>query len=151
MAVVDPPWYLFGTILLLVGLMIGRTAWPVKGSRPDHGQFEWWAIVVAAPLVLAAIGLLTGQTTLTLSRQSGQLNLEARYAGVIRWRSAQVPLSDVREALVEFNEAGRGLTILLTSGRTLSLGFHSPRGGYPQAAAEINRFLNPTPPRTDRR
>jgi hypothetical protein len=138
--VIDPPWYLFGALMLLAGMMIARAAWPVKGAKNDGGQFEWLAIAFAAPVLLMAIGLLTGESRIILDRSTSRMLLRSTYAW-IPWRTVETPLTNVREAIVQYGRSGQAISLVLSNGRTVTLGFHSPRPGHHEAVHAINRFL----------
>lgn len=142
LVVVDPPNYLGGFVMLAFTLVLLSAAFPSR-NQPDGG-ISWIALGLGVFCLVVTVALLTGKTEMSFSRETQQMKLAGKYAG-IEMRSRETPLDQVRHAEIETRKDGRCLIVVTHSGTVVRLGSFSRRGGYHEAANAINDFLSGAP------
>jgi hypothetical protein len=146
LVILDPPSYVFGSVFLAIGIVFVLFALPFGRGTDGPAKFNWLAALMAAPFLLVGLINLTGQTTTTLSRETGNMMVDARYIG-LRFSNANVPLTSVRQATVESGGRGsRRLVAVLENGHVILLTGNTDRQGHYEAAIAINEFLGINPP-----
>ena len=133
LVVVNPPYYVVGWCLILLALiMIGFRCF-VSGAN------LWPGLFIAAPFLIAGLGMLTSSTTFSFSR-SGVVTVDRRTFGISR-STKQLRLQDIRSATVETGRNSRRLILVLTSGSVIPMGSLTSQQGNYKAASSINNFL----------
>lgn len=136
--IIDPPRYgaAWGTIIIAVVLL-----WLFMVKRRPSVPISWLAIAIPIIMVVGSIALLGSRTRITLKRSSGILLIEREFFG----RSSsgeQIPLTDIRNAIVESRSGPRRkIIVVLRTGGLIPLGSFSGQEGHYAAANAINDFL----------
>lgn len=135
LVIVDPPYYLGGGILMLIGIILGAVLLNLKVQNSTR-----IAVIVTLPIFIAGLGALTSQTVMTFSRETGTVSIQRRWFGFSRSK-IEVPLDSVRYATVQTQRGSRRFAIVLTSGRVLAPGSATTQGGEYDVTNAINDFL----------
>jgi hypothetical protein len=141
LVIVDPPNYLLGAILLIVGILIGGFLLKFKGQANLRLM-----LIVLVPLFIGAIGFVTSSTVVELSKASNNLTISRRRFGFTQSASV-TPFSSLRFATVETSRGARRLALITNSGGVLHPSGAAARGGEYEAANAINDFLGVQAPR----
>jgi hypothetical protein len=145
--VASPPYYSAGTSFILLSLLTAVFLIYVGRKKPNQGERPLWpTLLLIGPFFAVGAGLLTSRTLATLSRDTGELTVERRFFGV-PLNDVKVPLEDLRYATVEAGRGSRRLVLICQSGRVVSIGAFTDRGGQYAAANAINDFLGSHDPR----
>jgi len=139
LVILDPPYYLGGGILVLIGIILGAVLLNLRIQNSTRV-----AMIVTIPIFVAGIGALTSQTTMTFSRETGTASIQRHWFGIPR-NKIEVPLDSVRYATVQTQRGSRRFAIVLSSGRVLAPGSATTQGGEYDVTNAINDFLKGSP------
>lgn len=146
LVVVDPPYTLVGVILtacgvlaLLVGYVVLFLVRPYV-SRPIPVLMWCIPLLVGAPLLAFGLGIGTGVTRLTISKDAGTLSVRKTILA-LPVHSRQYPLSQVREVRVGVGDVCRFLYVSLVDGQSESISGCTDRTGYSEVADSMNEFI----------
>jgi len=142
LVILDPPYYLVGGLILLVGLVGALQFGRAFTGGKQVLVSPWLTLLLVSPFVLVGLGLLTSRTVVTLSRDLGNATVDRRIFG-LPWLKKEVPLADLRNAEIQRgHRQTKRLALVLRNGSKIGLGaFTNVGGGQEQAAAAINAFL----------
>ena len=144
--VVAPPYSLIGTIFIAIGLLAllgGCTVlfWGRVGfARPFQMLIWLLPFLVGGPFLIVGVAVGAGSTRLTVSADTGSLNLRKTILSV-PVRSRQYPLTQVRSVQVGVGDVCRFLYVNLTDRTSETLLGCTDRSGYSEVADSINEFL----------
>jgi hypothetical protein len=141
LVVSDPPSYVVGVILCLIGIAVATFLLRSRGQANIR-----LLLVVLVPIFLGGLGALTSNSQLEFSHQTETLMIRRSKFGFFH-SEVVMPLDSVRYATVQTPRGANRLVVVLNSGEVLSTGSATVRGGYYEAANAINDFLGRHPPR----
>jgi hypothetical protein len=141
LVIVDPPNYLVGFILGVVAVLILAVAIFLFRYHDARRIGAYFGIALSLLFLFIAAWSGTGETTLTLSRDTGILEVQPTSLGSAD-HATQIPLSKIKRANVETLPSTRRLVLILDAAEPVTLVDASGRDGYYQAADAINNFLH---------
>jgi|GEM_PF-5503078 len=134
----DPPAYLLGGLLILVGAVLVRVAFP---GRSDDGQgLLWLALVPGAVLLVAGLIAAGGSGLIKISSDSGTLIVQRRLAGAV-YSAKEIELASIAGTRIETNRGNRTLWAVTHDGRRVRLSGLGTWTGLDAAANAIERRL----------
>lgn len=139
--IVDPPNHTLGIIFGIVAILVLAIAVFLFRYHDVRRIGAYLGIAVSLLFVLIAAWTETGETTVTLSRDSSMLEIQPTSLGSAD-PATQIPFSKIKRANVEALPSTRRLVLLIDGGEPVILVSASSRDGYYQAAEAINKFLN---------
>lgn len=141
LVIVDPPNYLVGLLLGFAAVLMLAVAIFLFRYHDARRIGAYLGIVLSLLFLFIAAWSGTGETTVTLSRDSGVLEVQPTSLGSPD-QATQIPLSKIKRANVEALTSTRRLVLILDASEPVTLVDASGRDGYYQAADAINNFLH---------
>ncbi|MGH9395992.1 MAG: hypothetical protein ACRD18_03985 [Terriglobia bacterium] len=141
LVILNPPYYWVGGIFLVVGLFIVAAIFIPQNGPALSGSTKLIGVLFAVPFLAVAAWILTSRTTVTFSRDTGEMTVDQAKFG-FRHSRLQIPIQAVDKATVAPLHAGSWrLEVMLRSGEPVMIGGQTTQKGYFDAAKAINDFL----------
>jgi hypothetical protein len=135
---VDPQYPQFGWVFIAFAVLLCVLGLILYWKT--HGRTNALIFLVAGAFALIGAGALTGHSTITFSRETGQVRVEKTYFGKT-FEPSVVQIAEIKSVEVRTTRNLSKVVLVLRSGDVFPLTSGSDRPGYEELADAARKFL----------